>query len=115
MAFMRAIVSSSYTVTVTDASGCSATSVAAVVTVNPPPIATITPSGPLTFCEGGNVTLAASAGASYLWSPGNAASASIVASASGSYTVTVTDAKGGRASCRERGEISEVAVSLKKK
>src|SRR5258708_11403379 len=87
----------SSTVTVTDANGCSATSAATVVTVNPPPVATIAPSGPVAFCAGGNVTLTASAGASYLWSPGNATSASIVASAGGSYTVTVTDAKIGSA------------------
>src|SRR5258708_39845776 len=67
----------SYTVTVTDANGCSATSAATVVTVNPPPVATIAPSGPVAFCAGGNVTLTASAGASYLWSPGNATSARI--------------------------------------
>src|SRR6185295_3972738 len=81
----------SYTVTVTGANGCSATSAATDVTVNPVPLATITPSGATTFCAGDSVTLTASAGASYLWSPGGATTASIVANASGSYTVTVTD------------------------
>nr|MBP6335174.1 SprB repeat-containing protein [Bacteroidia bacterium] len=55
------------------------------------PQATITPSGPLTFCSPGSVTLTASAGATYLWSTSETTS-SIVVSTSGSYTVQVTDA-----------------------
>src|SRR4029079_14453840 len=78
----------SYTVTVTGANGCSVTSAATDVTVNPVPLATITPSGATTFCAGGSVTLTASAGSSYLWSPGGATTASILATAGGSYTVT---------------------------
>ncbi len=86
--------SGSYSVTVTNASGCSATSAAMSVTVNANPAQpAITPSGPTTFCEGGSVTLTASASASYLWSNG-ATSQSIVVSASGSYSVTVTNASG---------------------
>ncbi|HEX6098737.1 MAG TPA: hypothetical protein VF432_20645 [Thermoanaerobaculia bacterium] len=85
--------SGSYSVTVTNASGCSATSAPATVTVNPLPAATVTPSGPTTFCQGGSVTLTAPAGLTYLWSNG-ATSQSIVATASGSYSVTVTNANG---------------------
>jgi len=59
-----------------------------------PPSPTITPSGPTTFCDGGAVTLTASippgAGVSYLWSPGGQTTQAIVATASGSYSVTVT-------------------------
>ena len=51
--------------------------------------ATITPGGPTTFCAGGSVTLTANAGVSYLWSTGETTQ-SIVATTSGSYTVTVT-------------------------
>ena len=51
--------------------------------------AVITPSGPTTFCQGGNVSLSANSGNSYLWSTG-ATSQSISVSSSGSYTVTVT-------------------------
>ncbi|HLF51901.1 PKD-like domain-containing protein [Flavobacterium sp.] len=54
-------------------------------------IPTITPSGPITFCQGDNVTLTASVGNTYLWSTG-ATTSSIIVSTSGSYTVTVTDA-----------------------
>ena len=83
----------SYTVTVTNATGCSATSVATAVTVNPLPTASITASGPTTFCAGGSVTLTANAASSYLWSNG-ATTQSITVSTAGSYTVTVTNATG---------------------
>jgi gliding motility-associated-like protein len=83
----------SYYVTVTNASGCSATSTATAVTVNPLPTATIVANGPTTFCQGGSVTLTAGAGASYLWS-NNATTQSITVSATGTYTVTLTNASG---------------------
>ncbi|HRF17756.1 MAG TPA: hypothetical protein PK977_06290, partial [Chitinophagaceae bacterium] len=60
--------SGNYSVTVTNSFGCSAASAPTAVTVNPNPQATITASGPTTFCNGGSVTLTASAGTSYLWS-----------------------------------------------
>ncbi|HKQ08911.1 MAG TPA: ExeM/NucH family extracellular endonuclease [Blastocatellia bacterium] len=86
----------SYTVTVT-ASGCtSAASSPVVVTVNPiPPTPTITPGGPTTFCQGGSVTLTSSSASGNQWylnsSPiGGATGQQYVATANGSYTVTVT-------------------------
>jgi hypothetical protein len=85
--------SRNYIVTVTTDSGCSATSAPTLVTINPPPVASITAGGPTSFCEGGSVTLTASAASSYLWSNG-ATTRSIVASTSGSYTVSITDANG---------------------
>src|SRR5207247_586962 len=87
--------SGSFTVTVTAAGGCTATSAASTVTVNnPPPAPTITPSGPTTFCTGGNVTLSAPSGmAAYAWSNG-ATTQSITVSSTGNYSVTVTDAAG---------------------
>src|SRR4029079_12937446 len=85
--------SGSYSVTVTDANGCSATSAATNVTVNPLPAASITGSGPTTFCAGCSVTLTASSGASYAWSNG-ATTPSITVNDSGSYSVTVTDPHG---------------------
>ncbi len=83
----------SYSVTVTDANGCQATSAPVNVTVNPNPTPTITPSGPTTFCQGGSVTLTSSPSASYLWSTG-ATTQSITVSTAGSYSVTVTNANG---------------------
>jgi uncharacterized repeat protein (TIGR01451 family) len=86
--------SGSYSVSITDASGCSANSAAISVTVLPPPAATITASGPTTFCDGGNVTLTAPAGmTTYAWSNG-ASTQSIVVNDSNTYSVTVTNASG---------------------
>ncbi len=86
----------SYTVRVTNAEGCqSAASDPLAVTVNPaPPKPTIIPSGPTTFCEGGNVTLSAPAGAAaYQWSNG-ATTQTINVTAAGSFTVRITNASG---------------------
>lgn len=51
-------------------------------------------NGPVTFCQGGNVTLTSSSGSSYLWSPGSATTQAITSSSSGSYTVSVPDPNG---------------------
>ncbi len=84
-----------YSVTVTNGSGCSATSATTTVTVNPlPATPTITPSGATTFCDPGSVTLTSSSASSYAWSPGGATTQAITADATGSYTVTVTDGNG---------------------
>lgn len=84
--------SGSYTVTVLNGSGCSATSAATTVTVNPlPATPTITAGGPTTFCSGGSVTLTSSSATGNTWSTG-ATTQAITVSASGSYTVTVTNA-----------------------
>src|ERR1035437_4565981 len=86
--------SGSYTVKVTNSEGCQSTSSATVVIVNAlPATPTITPGGPTTFCTGGSVTLASSAGISYLWSNGANAS-SITVTTAGSYTVRVTNGSG---------------------
>ena len=82
-----------YSVTVTNGSGCSNTSSVTAVTVNPNPAAVITAAGPITFCQGGNVGLTATAGASYLWSNG-ATTQSINVTTSGSYSVQVTQTGG---------------------
>ena len=92
--FNTVSVSGSYTVTVTNGSGCSATSAATVVTVNPlPPVPVITPSGPTTFCQGGSVTLTSNAATGNLWSTG-ATTQSIIINTSGNYTVTITNGSG---------------------
>jgi gliding motility-associated-like protein len=87
--------SGNYNVSVTDLNGCqSQASPVTVVTVNPLPVTpVITAGSPVTFCEGGNVSLASTEGTSYLWSTGDSLK-SINASLSGSYTVRVTDSKG---------------------
>lgn len=82
-----------YSVTVTDANGCSGTSASVTVTVTSTGVPTISANGPLSFCQGGSVTLTATAGTSYTWSNG-ATSQSIMVSSNGTFTVTVTGAGG---------------------
>ncbi|MDQ0476861.1 PA14 domain-containing protein [Chryseobacterium sp. MDT2-18] len=92
---ISAITGGTYTVQVTNASGCqSASSTGTTVVVNAlPATPTITAGGSLTFCAGGSVTLTSSTGTSYLWSNG-ATTQSISATAGGTYTVQVTNASG---------------------
>jgi len=98
--------SGTYTVTMTDANGCVGTSAPITVTVNTALVPTITASGPITFCQGGSVTLTASAGASYLWSTG-AVTQSITVNASGNYSVNVTDVNG----CNGNSAVTIVTVN----
>ncbi|WP_309613995.1 fibronectin type III domain-containing protein [Flavobacterium sp.] len=83
--------STSYIATAT-ANTCTTTNTVAL-TVNPLPTPSISAGGATTFCDGGSVTLTASAGASYLWSNG-ATTQAITVSVSGSYSVAVTNANG---------------------
>ena len=91
--------SGSYRVFGTDSlTGCSDTSAAVMVTVNPVPLAAITAAGATTFCAGNNVTLNAqpTGSYSYVWLLdgaviGGAQGASLVAAVAGNYRVLVTD------------------------
>ena len=82
--------SGQYSVTATNAEGCTATA-STYVTVNALPIATI--SGITSICQGEITTLTANGGTSYLWS-NNSTSASITVGTAGLYTVTATNAQG---------------------
>ena len=79
-----------YTVTATNAQGCSAAA-STYVTVNALPTPTI--SGNTSICQGETTTLTASGGVSYLWN-NNSTNASITVSTSGTYRVTATNAQG---------------------
>jgi gliding motility-associated-like protein len=85
----------SYTVRVTNSSGCtSALSPTTIITVNSLPLTpVITASGPTAICEGSSISLTSSPEAVYLWSTGST-TASINAKASGNYTVQVTNSSG---------------------
>ena len=86
---------SNFSVTVTNASGCSGTTSINTSFYTPP-----TPSivGNSDICPGGSTPLTANAGyVSYSWSTG-AISPSILVNAAGTYTVMVTDANGCTAS-----------------
>jgi len=78
-----------YTLTVTSAQGCTASSTVHVVIAGAP-TASITAGGPTTFCTGGSVVLTAHGGPTYHWSQGNATTAAITVTTSNTYTVTVT-------------------------
>lgn len=78
-----------YSVTVTDSSNCSATSSVVTISLNALPNATIT--APVTqICSGNAVALSAQPGLLYSWSNGQTDS-TIMVSAAGLYTVTVTN------------------------
>src|SRR6185436_19303958 len=89
----------SYTVIETSLLGCTGNpSVPLEVTVNPLPSATVTPSGPTTFCPGGSVVLNApvAANRSYQWKKGanlisGATQSSYTATTGGNYKVIVTN------------------------
>jgi hypothetical protein len=87
--------SGTYTVQVTNAAGCqSVASASTVVTVNSLPNAPIiSPNAPTTFCAGGTVNLASSAGMTYLWSNGSTAP-SIDVTSTGTFTVQITSPAG---------------------
>ncbi|QQR87240.1 MAG: gliding motility-associated C-terminal domain-containing protein [Flavobacteriales bacterium] len=77
----------------TGVGGCTATA-STIIVVNPTPsVPVISASGPTTFCDGGSVTLTSSSATGNLWSNG-ATAQSISATASGNYSVTVTDGNG---------------------
>ena len=88
----------SYTVTVTDANGCTATR--NYFLTQPSVISTATGSQTNVSCNGGtngSASVTASGGTpgySYSWSPSGGTAATATGLAAGSYTVTVTDANG---------------------
>lgn len=89
--------STTYTVTGTDASGCSDTATINL-TVNPAPTATVSPND--TICNGESLILNATGGITYSWSPVTALSCTSCPSPTAnpatttSYSVTVADANG---------------------
>ncbi|MBI5646950.1 MAG: hypothetical protein HY962_08445 [Ignavibacteriae bacterium] len=93
--------SGSYRVIVTNSAGCPDTSAAVVVTVVAKPGATVTASGPTSFCAGDRVLLNANTGTgySYNWqrngsSIGGSSGPTYTATQSGIYRVIVTNSAG---------------------
>ena len=86
-------VTTTYTVTGTDANGCTNTA-KVVVTVRPKPPVTAT-ANPSTICAGGKTLLTASGAQSYHWSTGSSGNPiSVAPTVTTTYTVTGTDANG---------------------
>ncbi|MFN8155479.1 MAG: gliding motility-associated C-terminal domain-containing protein [Bacteroidia bacterium] len=85
-----------YTVTVTDANGCSST-VTAII--NEPPLLTVSGTPYTAHCgqADGSADITAAGGSpvySYAWSTGTSSTQNLTGVATGSYTATVTDANG---------------------
>ncbi|MER2996821.1 T9SS type A sorting domain-containing protein [Pontibacter populi] len=106
-------VTTTYTVTVTNAEGCTATD-EVVVKVNEKPTATIIAGGETTFCQGGSVVLTANSGTdySYQWlkngTPVNQAiTKTFTATTAGDYAVIVKNAEG----CSATSAIVKVSVT----
>ncbi|ABG58437.1 T9SS type A sorting domain-containing protein [Cytophaga hutchinsonii] len=98
-----------YTVEVTNASGCKATSAVTQIAVNTATIPTVTASS-TSFCAGGSAVLTASSGASYKWYRGTApvgTAASLTVTEAGAYTVEVTNASG----CKATSAVTQIAVN----
>ena len=79
-----------FSVVVTNATGCSATSGVITLSINPSPTANVVLSGPITFCQGGSVSITTDYAAGYAYQWYNAAGA-IAGANSQSYTATTTD------------------------
>ncbi|HEY1039986.1 MAG TPA: SprB repeat-containing protein, partial [Bacteroidia bacterium] len=86
-----------YTVTVTDARGCTTSG---TYTVTQPPVLTATLTPASVSCFGGNngsITSSVAGGTipyTYNWTPGNISTPTITGLAAGTYSVTITDNKG---------------------
>ncbi|MFN0212667.1 MAG: T9SS type A sorting domain-containing protein, partial [Saprospiraceae bacterium] len=98
--------SGNYTVTVSNANACTASSSPTQVTVLAlPPAPLITPNGPTIFCQGNSVMLNSNAANTYLWSTG-ATTQTINVSNSGNYTVTISNAN----DCTASSSATQVTV-----
>ncbi len=95
-----------YSVIGTDANGCSNTSNAIQVTVNPNPQVTISSNGSTNLCQGNSIILQASGATNYLWNTNQSGNA-ISASQSGTYSVIGTDANG----CSNASNAIQVVVN----
>ncbi|MFK7771466.1 MAG: gliding motility-associated C-terminal domain-containing protein [Saprospiraceae bacterium] len=87
---LNVVASGTYTVTVSDAAGCTGID-EMIVSEFPIPAPQI--SGSTSFCTGSSTTLDAGTWVDYLWSVGSTAS-SINVAFPGTYTVTITDGNG---------------------
>lgn len=86
-----------YTVTITNGIGCTATAVTTITQPTPLAISAVTTNVSCAAGTNGSITASATGGTpgyTYLWSPGGQTTAGISGQAAGTYTVTVTDANG---------------------
>jgi PKD repeat protein len=104
---INATASGSYSVTYTNAAGCSATSVPMIVIVNDNPATpNVSAGGLTTFCEGNSVVLTSSSTTGNTWT-NNQTTPSITVLTSGNYGVTYTDFNG----CSSSSTLTSVTVN----
>ncbi|MFM7724280.1 MAG: hypothetical protein ACKO7O_05770, partial [Bacteroidota bacterium] len=96
-----------FTVTHTDANGCSSTSIATIVNVSAAPAPTVQASA-VEACTGDTVMLTASASDSYLWSTGDTTQSIMVTSTTNNITVTTTNA----IACNGVGTSTPISVTF---
>ncbi len=96
-----ATASSGYSVRITNSAGCTAVSIPVTLSFIPGPDATVTVSGPLSFCSGGsmNIMVPGVTGVFYQWFNGSTAipsatNSTFTATSSGSYSCVLTNATG---------------------
>lgn len=101
-----------YTVTVTNATGCTGTASVNLQQIALP-VASVSASGPLTFCAGGSVTLTAQSGSgySYKWSTGSTNS-SVTVAQGGNYRVTVYNACDSAVSTIQSVTVNQVPTAV---
>jgi Leucine-rich repeat (LRR) protein len=98
-----------YTVTVTDSNGCTASSSQSLM-VSPPVIASVT--GNNSICTGNSTTLTASGGNYYSWSNGSTSNSITVSPVSAvNYTVTVVDSTGCFATASKTMQVIKLPVA----
>lgn len=102
--------SGSYTVVVSDKTGCKKESRPVVIKVNPLPKPTIMPSGKVPICPSSTVTLTSSEAVSYQWSNGKTDRQITVDTPGQTFTVAVVDANG----CSAQSPAVEVVVATQK-
>jgi gliding motility-associated-like protein len=111
--------STSYTVTGTNGSGCTSSSVIALLVTPVPTVSVISPSSALssvTICPGNTVSLIASGASGYTWQPAsslsNSTGASVIASPAASTIYTVTGQQGACISTRNFTVLIEVVPTI---
>lgn len=96
-----------YTVSHTDANGCSSTSTATIVNVSAAPAPTVQASA-VEACIGDTVMLTASTSDTYLWSTGDTTQSIMVTSTTNNITVTTTNA----IACNGVGTSTPISVTF---
>lgn len=103
--FVPLVGTTTYILTGIDGNGCQNTDTVNV-TLNPITSPTLSPNGPLTFCDGGSVDLTSTSADFYIWSNGSTQQ-TVSITIGGNYYVTVVNASG----CTANSDTLNVVVN----